>query len=46
MGLVLAHYVVIDGLRDRVWLGKGSSQRLAPMGLPPGSTSFDGLYAG
>ena len=26
------------GLRDRVWLGKGSFQQLALMELPPGST--------
>ena len=30
--------LVIKGLRDRVWLGKGSFQQLALMELPPGST--------
>ena len=37
MGLML-DVLVIKGLRDRVWLGKGSFQQLAPMELPPGST--------
>jgi len=37
MGLML-DVLVIKGLRDRVWLGKGSFQQLALMELPPGST--------
>ena len=37
MGLML-DVLVIKGLHDQVWFGKGSFQQLALMELPPGST--------